>query len=442
MTDIFFKTLRTSHNLHTAWRHVRKSALQSSNPDIRNAAQEFEIKSHSFLKSIQGKLGSKTYKFPAAEGILKDKKKRKKLGKPPRPIVINTLEGRIVQRAILQTLQPDRETDLYNRIGSIKDVNESPYGVGGLPYPYGGVSVGIKSVLEAMDNGYEYFFKSDIKEFFTRIPHESVVKFIHEQTKDYEISQIFSLGLNVELSNKEKLAEYFELFPQKGVGVPQGSSLSAFAGNILLYDLDFSLNTSDTKAYRYIDDLIILGKTNEAVQKARSESKKWLKKKGMTLYEPTKGSDKAEEGNVSKGFIYLGCKIFPKHIEPSVTSKQNLLRKIKKEISNGKKYISSLCEDPDLTRRTQSAYLQVLSRIDRVIYGWGQSFSFCNNRLPFKNLDQETSNIINEFNNWYKIKTISLTSEQKRRALGVTLLQDIESTYDDEICSEKKKKAA
>ncbi len=441
MPNDFYRTLYTSENLHAAWRHVRKSAQQSKNRDIRNAAEEYEIQAHKRLKSIQSRLVAGTYKFPAAEGVLKDKKKRAKEGKDPRPIVVSTLEGRVVQRAILQTLQPKDDHPLYPKLGLIKAINESAYGIGGIPSPYGGVAVGIRYVLRDMNEGLHLFFKSDIQAFFTRIQHDAVINFVRAQTKDNKLAHIFAAGLNVELGNKEKLAEYFDLFPQDGVGVAQGSSLSAFAGNVLLYELDQELNSKGVRAYRYIDDLIIFGKDNTSVQQARSFAIQWLKKKGMSLYDPAKEPNKAEEGHIRNGFTYLGCRVTHNQVEPSASSRQNLLTKIKKEVSDAKINISSLAENPELKRRGESAYIQALARIDKIVYGWGKSFSFCNNRLPFQTLDRDSSKMIGEFEEWFLNKKKLLSAVQQRRAQGVTLLQDIESTY-SEVAYEQDGKVA
>jgi retron-type reverse transcriptase len=428
MANDFYNALKKFDNLHAAWRHVRKSAQQSSNSDIRNAAESYEEKCHTHLKSIQGRLSARSYKFPPAKGVLKDKKKRAKQGKDPRPIVIATLEGRIVQRAILQVLQPHKKHPLHQKLGAIRDVNESPYGIGGTPKPYGGVTVGIKSILNDMNDGFAFFFKSDIKAFFTKIDHEEVCQFIYEQTKDDEIQKIFADGLDVELGNKDELAKYFELFPQNGVGVPQGSSLSAFSGNVLLYEFDRMLNTDSTRTYRYIDDVIILGRDNESVQKARSEAIKWLKKKGMSLYVPAQAPDKAEEGKVESSFTYLGCKVMPNQVAPCKPATLSLLKKVDGEITASKKFISDLLKD-DKNRKLESAYIQSLNRIDRIIYGWGKSVSFCNDRLPFQKLDKDIDKKLRDYEEWYDSKRKNLPLLQRRRIMGVSCLQDIESTY-------------
>jgi len=280
-----------------------------------------------------------------------------------------------------------------------------------------------------MNDGFSIFFKSDIKAFFTKIDHDQVCNFIYEQTKDNEIQKIFRDGLNIELGNKDDLAKYFDLFPRDGVGVPQGSSLSAFSGNVLLYEFDRMLNTDATRAYRYIDDVIILGRDEASVDQARSQAIKWLKNKGMSLYTPVKGSDKAEEGKVESSFTYLGCKIMPNHVAPCKPSMMNLLKKIDSEVAGSKKFITKILDDNN-SRKLEAAYIQSLNRIDRIIYGWGKSLSFCSDGLPFKKLDKGIDKKLRDYEEWFDNKRKNLPLLQRRRISGISCLQDIESTYD------------
>lgn len=248
-----FEDLRSDANLFAAWRHVRRRALNSSNDEIKGYATEFENQHQRHIKRIAAKLREKTFKFDPVKGVLKDKKKRLAQGKEPRPIAIATIANRVVQRALLQILQPRVARDEKDpntkyepkqdpRLGRLNEVSRSPYGVGGLMYPYGGVRPAIQMVMDAMSKGACYYYQSDIKAFFTMIPTAIVIEKIRHETGDDALSQLFSAALEVELSNKEELLSYAKLFPAGGIGVAQGSSLSALAGNILLYNFDHELN--------------------------------------------------------------------------------------------------------------------------------------------------------------------------------------------------------
>jgi RNA-directed DNA polymerase len=265
-----YDDVRTDENMFAAWRHVKRSALNSDRPEIRGKASEFEHQHQRHIKRIQTQLREERFKFDGVEGVLKDKKLREAKGKDPRPIAIGTIKNRVVQRALLQVLQPRKVADASNpnskylpltdpRLGKLNNINCSRYGVGGLMAPYGGVHPAIKLVMEAMEGGACHYFQSDIKAFFTDIPTENVIDFIRNEILDEKLLSLFKNALNVHLSNSEELAGYARLFPSGGIGVAQGSSLSAFAGNVLLYDFDHQLNRMDVNAVRYIDDIFVLG---------------------------------------------------------------------------------------------------------------------------------------------------------------------------------------
>ena len=174
LLDSLYFELRRSANLFAAWRHVKRSALTSSNSKIRGHASEFEHQHQKHIRKIQAELKACSFEFDDVEGILKDKEVRKQKGKAPRPITIGSIRNRVVQRALLQVLQPRSVIDPANpntkyqpksdpRIGRLNDVNRSRFGVGGLIAPYGGVRPATKLVMDAMSDGAAYYFQSDIK---------------------------------------------------------------------------------------------------------------------------------------------------------------------------------------------------------------------------------------------------------------------------------------
>ena len=130
--------------------------------------------------------------------------------------------------------------------------------------------------MKAMSEGAIYYFQSDIKSFFTKIPVKHVVDFVRTRTKDDLLTDIFASGLEVNLSDPDELLTYSKLFPSGGIGVAQGSSLSAFAGNVLLYDFDHHLNNECVTAVRYIDDLLMVSSSKEELEKAIEYAKEQL----------------------------------------------------------------------------------------------------------------------------------------------------------------------
>ena len=424
-----FQELRSDQNLFSAWRHVRRSALSSADNDRRGFAAEFEHQHQRHLKRIARQLREGSFAFDSVKGVLKDKRKRLKEGKDPRPIAISTLKDSVVQRAILQVLQPRKVKEVTGgqarfvreedpRLGKLNLVSRSRYGVGGLIRPYGGVQPAIRLIMGAMATGARFYYQSDIKAFFTKIPTKEIVETVSFETDDADLALLVERALDVSLQNKEELLTYSRLFPSGGVGVAQGSSLSALAGNILLYDFDHELNSMGVTAVRYIDDLLIVARTENDLERSIEFSKARLASFNFSLYEPASGSQKASRGRCEDSFRFLGCTLQPSRCVPSKHSIDSIVADVTKTISVSKRGIKGLLLegktlDPSLAR---SAVLQALGR---KIYGWQKSFSFCTDVQEFKRLDVMVVTKILDYENWIRARTKSLSSEQLMQILGV-----------------------
>ena len=428
MTNLF-EGVRSESNLFSAWRHVKRSALNSKNTKIQGEAAAFEHQHQRHLKRIAAQLREDRFVFDGVEGVLKDKRKREAVGKDPRPIAVASIKNRVVQRAILQILQPRKaknERDINtkytpkkdSRLGKLNQINCSEFGVGGLMSPYGGVQPAIKLIMNAMSEGASYYYQSDIKAFFTKIPTVSIVATVLEETGDEKLAELFKRGLTVDLANKDELLSYASLFPSGGIGVAQGSSLSAFAGNVLLYDFDHELNRMGVTAVRYIDDLLIVSASQELLKDAVAFCKDRLGSLGFSLYEPVRGSDKASQGECINAFKFLGCTLQPSRCVPSKQSIAKLNADVSNTMSASKKGIIKLLSkgkqfDPKLS---QSAVLHTLGK---KIYGWQKSFAFCTDSQEFRRLDRVIVSKVSDYENWIRSRTGSLPARERMLILGI-----------------------
>ncbi|WP_018900051.1 reverse transcriptase domain-containing protein [Rhizobium sp. 2MFCol3.1] len=405
--NTLIREVRSEQNIFSAWRHVKRSALSSQNDEIRGAASEFEHAHQRHLRRIIDQLRQDRFSFDPVTGVLKDARKRIALGKDPRPIAIATLKNRVVQRAILQILQPRVAIDPQSqdtryemrrdeRLGRINDVNRSRFGVGGLIYPYGGVEPAVKLIRNAIDSGGKYYYQSDIKAFFTKIPTRQVVDFVRLETKDDQLADLFAMGLAINLSNGDELKKYADLFPKNGIGVAQGSSLSAFSGNVLLYEMDHELNRMGVTATRYIDDILIVAKNEAELDAAIDYAERTLRSFGFGLYAPDKGSDKAARGESSNAINFLGCTIQPKRCVPSAGSIARLKETITTSLSDSKSAIRATLKSGK-PLNSKNSRTSTLDSIGKRIYGWQKAFSFCTNDQPFKQLDEFVSKQILDY---------------------------------------------
>ncbi|MBZ0218756.1 MAG: hypothetical protein K8F25_19525 [Fimbriimonadaceae bacterium] len=407
MGDLF-KAVRSESNMFAAWRHVKKSALNSGSPEIKGAAARFEHQHQRYIRRYIRELQQGKFVFDKVQGVLADKEKREKANKDPRPIAIATLKNRVVQRAILQILQPRKardtsevdtrfETVTNPALGKINAVNSSEFGVGGLIKPHGGVERGIKAIMSAMSQGAGLFYRSDIKGFFNDIPQAPVVEFVLSETGDHELAGLFASGLEVQLANADQLEGYADLFPSNGRGVAQGSSLSAFAGNVLLYEMDHEINALGVSAIRYIDDIMIVADTQEKLNASVALAQLRLGEMGFELYEPGEGGDKAETGRCLDSFGFLGCTLHPKRCVPSTASVKRVIGDAEETLSKSQGAIKRF-KDKGGTFPSLQSPSTVLYTLGKKLYGWQKSFAFCDDVTAFDYLDERIAKRVEKYN--------------------------------------------
>ncbi|CUH89848.1 Retron-type reverse transcriptase [Phaeobacter sp. CECT 5382] len=441
MAKTLFEEVRSEQNIFSAWRHVKRSALTSGNADIRGKASEFEHAHQRHLRRIIGQLRTGKLLFDPVEGVLKDKRKRLSAGKEPRPIAISTIQNRVVQRAILQVLQPRQARDLRDpntryetvrddRLGRINDVNRSKFGVGGLIYPHGGVRPAIETIITAIDGGAKFYFQSDIRAFFTKIPTDKVIDFVRRETCDEAFVELFAKALEVHLGNEDELVGYTHLFPKGGIGVAQGSSLSAFAGNVLLYDMDQTLNTMGVTSVRYIDDILMVSADPSSIDAAKAYAEKTLTDFGFGLYTPADGPEKAAQGECSKSINFLGCTLQPKRCVPSAKSIDNIKEGVRETLASSKTAIKeALTKGTSLnSKHSQSATLESLGKR---IYGWQKSFAFCNQRQPFQHLDDYVTKQVADYHGAIVRQLGKADHRVKAMILGVPSTTDMFDSAQD-----------
>ena len=355
------------------------------------------------------------FRFGLQRGVVQRRK-----GKKPRPIVVSPITNRIVQRAILETLQSEAPS-IRRRLGNIPEALRTRTSVGGIPGK--GASDAVQLISTAISAGATHYVRSDIRDFFTKVPTASLIRSIREQTGDDEFVNLIQAGLKVELENASDpmVSEWLDLFPGGEIGVPQGSSLSAFCANYVLRKFDVSLNGPTLTTVRYIDDFVILGHSEAAVRDAWIHARKFLTELGLQPHVPTPGGTKASEGLVSDGFDFLSFRFRQGQIGLSRDVKKRLLRDVEAEIRAAKHFIQTSWSTP---RTTEPRFAQALTRLDRKICGWGNSFRDVDQRVEFAQLDGKIFARIQAFIRWYTSRAREHQGKDKMRGLGVALLGD------------------
>ncbi|MBI5164355.1 MAG: maturase [Magnetospirillum sp.] len=399
-----FREVRKMRALEAAWRKVRARGLLSASKEIRAEVAAFDEHPIGCLRSLQDRLQANRFRFAPQKGVA-----LKRQGKSSRPIVIAPVENRIVQRAILDTLS--------TKCRAVQAVLDIPTSVGGIE----GVDAALAQVVQAMAEGATWCVRSDIPQFFTKIPKQVVETFITEATEDVDFTALFRAAVEVGLANAEQLGDEARLFPTADIGVAQGSALSPLIGNILLREFDRQLQGRGVTCIRYIDDFVLLAPTRASALAAFRSAKALLAALGLEAYDPAERPDKASIGPCADGFTFLGCHIQPGLIQPSDEARGALMARVRDILRDGRHAISLVRSDRALTGQR---FAQTLALLDRVVKGWGDAFSFCTGRHAFQALDRKIDDEVNQFIEQVHRLRQSAPDTVGRRMLGVHALID------------------
>lgn len=172
------QALRKFDNLEGAWRVIQENGRTSKSVQVRIGLEKFAEEASSNIRSLQNRLARGKFKFGKAKGIPIPKldAQGKQTGKF-RPIVLASVESRIVQRAILNVLL---------EIDSLKPYAQTPFSFGGIRSDkskkgkksqsinenLSAVPAAIKAILNEIDQGARYVACADIRAFFTCISKE------------------------------------------------------------------------------------------------------------------------------------------------------------------------------------------------------------------------------------------------------------------------------
>ncbi|UIP06336.1 reverse transcriptase/maturase family protein [Erythrobacter sp. SDW2] len=417
------KAVHKSSNLEDAWRVIYRNGKSSNSEDVRQAIERFSEDPAGNLRSIQSRLSRGTFDFGKARGapILKRDGKGKPTGKI-RPIVIASLEARIVQRAILNVLV---------EIPALKPFANTPFSFGGLRRvrnrdettgdDLSAVPAAIKAVLDEIGRGARWIAAADITGFFTKIPKSTVAGIIRDAIKDDDLMALLEDAISVELANLSELQKFRDQFPIEDIGVAQGNSLSPLLGNILLAAFDKAMNEGDCRCIRYIDDFIILAPTKKAANARLKKAKGLLEEFDMELA-PEKSSREAHE--VSKSFEFLGIEISPGFVRPAKRARIKFLASIDTQLNASKTAITGLRHGHKLDPKL--ALIATLKRIDGMIDGWGKHYWFCNDRQLFRAVDEKVRSAIGAYLGAYSDTRNRLPEGNEHLPLGLTALGEME----------------
>ncbi|SDH47980.1 reverse transcriptase domain-containing protein [Pseudonocardia oroxyli] len=241
MGQIFARAF-TEQSLLRAWGAVRASALDDGEPD--REVDLFERRAAGRIVELAEQLAAGTWRADPVRrvDIPKPSGGVRRLGIPP-------LADRVVERALLDELDPVVDPGL-------------------LPWSFGyrrglGPKDAIAALTDARDEGATWVARSDVRDFFTRVPQWEVLRRLREVIDDERVIHLVGQLLDRPVQGGRTAT------PDRGLGLHQGSVLSPLLSNLYLHEFDRRMLEAGWRVIRFGDDFAI------PVESAERASVRW-----------------------------------------------------------------------------------------------------------------------------------------------------------------------
>ncbi len=201
-----------------------------------------------------------------------------------RPVCIPAMVDRIVYQAILnqRVLGYKIDGQLSDRVCFSNRVNDKEGDDDFLSPYFNGYDAFLKKQKKAFEKGFVWKLGFDVQQYYE---HISIKKLI------YKLQNSFGIKDEKVLAILEKLLNTWVEYEDLPKGIPQGPNASAVLSNAYLASLDKfvdeELNGKELLGFRYADDIILMGKTKEAILRATEKIVRFLRELNLTLNEKT-----------------------------------------------------------------------------------------------------------------------------------------------------------
>jgi RNA-directed DNA polymerase len=173
-----------------------------------------------------------------------------------RPLGIPTVFDRVIQQALAQVLGPLFEPG-FSRFS---------YGF----RPRRGAHDAVRQAREYLKEGYTVAVDMDLAKFFDSVNFDVLMCRVSAKVPDLSVRRLIwrYLRAGVMENGQKKPSEQ---------GVPQGGPLSPLLANIVLHDLDTTLEQRGHRFVRYADDFLVLVKSERSGQRVMASLTRFLK---------------------------------------------------------------------------------------------------------------------------------------------------------------------
>jgi RNA-directed DNA polymerase len=203
-----------------------------------------------------------------------------------RPLGIPTVRDRVVQKALLNVLEPIFDITFAERSFGFRKGR--------------GCHHALEQIETLLKEGYVYVVDADLKSYFDTIPKDRLLDRVRERVSDNGILRLLEKFLDQGVMDGLR-----EWTPEKGT--PQGAVISPLLANLYLNPLDHLLAEAGLAMIRYADDFVIMCRSRGEAEQALAKVQQWVEENGLTLH-PTKTKivDARTEGFDFLGYTFRG----------------------------------------------------------------------------------------------------------------------------------------
>lgn len=275
MTDKRFETVCNIDNLRLAWNRINTSTTNLFYKDYyRELFWYYEMTLDKNLDLLSERLKNNTYEFQIPIRFYKPKQSGLQ-----RPFSLLSIEDQIVYQAMANVMVPEllrkrRKFELKTVFSNI--FSDTPktniYLLQNWKYGYHHFKENIKQNYEKGEIFTAHF---DLAAFFDTIDHNTltipVMRKNNTQFGDLLLRALKTWSNTTDAKSKKILH-----------GIPQGPVASIVFSELFLISIDEEMSFKDGYSYsRYVDDIVIQGKTKNAVLRAIISLEKLCKEKGL-----------------------------------------------------------------------------------------------------------------------------------------------------------------
>jgi len=306
------------------------------------SCEEFEEHLVSETRQLGEQIKAGTYRPSAVRRVHIPKP-----GRPneTRPLGIPTVRDRVVQRAIVNVIEPILDHQFHERSFGFRHGR--------------GAHDALRIVEQKIQEGYVYVVDADLKGYFDTIPKDRLLDLVKQHISDSRMLKLIQLFLDQDIL--EELHQWNPI-----AGVPQGAVLSPVLSNLYLNPLDHQMADEGFEMVRYADDFVVLCRTAAEAQAALTMITAWVETAGLILH-PTKTKivDSRSKSFAFLGYSFRGDKIYPR---------RESLAKLNARLV-------------ELTQRKRAGSMKaIVGELNPILRGWFTYFRHCRWTI-YKDLD-------------------------------------------------------